>query len=165
MMQTIQSMPGAAAPESSLTSRLTLRGQLQQPQWLCAADLPTVLAARVTTMQLVARETPHPWAISNVRGVRLRDVLELAGIDRSDRNRLKKLVAIASSSDGYHAIFSWNELFNGEAGGTIMVIFERDGQPLSDDEGPLALIAGQDFWTGPRHVKNLHSIELRQILD
>ena len=139
-------------------------GLVLQPLVLSAESLRCLAVGSLVDMRLVAREAGRAGTVSDVRGVRLRDVLDHAGIDRSDHNRLKKLAVVAASDDGYVAVFSWNELFNAEAGETVLVIFERDGQPLGAKEGPLALISGRDFWTGPRHVKALRSIELRQIV-
>lgn len=102
---------------------------------------------------------------SVVRGVRLRDLLKEAGIVTHDNNTVKKLAIIASADDKYAVVFSWNELFNARAGENVLVLFERDGQPLPHAEGPLALLSADDLRTGPRHVKWLRSIEVRQIME
>jgi hypothetical protein len=47
----------------------------------------------------------------------------------------------------------------------VLVLFERDGKPLAPAEGPLALISGKDIRTGPRHVKWLQTVEVRQIVE
>jgi len=45
----------------------------------------------------------------------------------------------------------------------VLVVYERDGAPLDDSEGRLALVSLKDTRPGPRHVKWLRSIELRTI--
>jgi len=102
---------------------------------------------------------------SVVRGVRLRDLLKEAGIVTVDNNTVKKLAIVATADDKYAVVFSWNELFNAKAGENVLVLFERDGQPLPHAEGPLALLSADDLRTGPRHVKWLRSIEVRQVVD
>lgn len=109
--------------------------------------------------------TKDGGGINEVRGVRLRALLDDAKIVVRDHNTVKKLAIIAAATDGYKVVFSWNELFNGKASDNVLVLFERDGKPLAVSEGPLALIAGDDLRTGPRHVKWLQSIEVRQIVD
>lgn len=104
-------------------------------------------------------------ARSVVRGVRLRDLLKEAGIVTVDRNTVKKLAIIATADDKYAVVFSWNELFNLSAGENVLVLFERDGKPLPHAEGPLALLSADDLRTGPRHVKWLRSIEVRQVVE
>ena len=46
-----------------------------------------------------------------------------------------------------------------------MIAYERDGAPLSAQEGPLAIHAPGDTRTGPRHVKWLQRIEVRVLRD
>jgi hypothetical protein len=47
----------------------------------------------------------------------------------------------------------------------VLIVYERDGSPLSGDEGPLALVSHKDTRPGPRHVKWLQSIEVRVVAD
>ena len=51
------------------------------------------------------------------------------------------------------------------AGAQVMVCYERDGAPLSAQDGPLAILAPGDTRTGPRHVKWLQRIEVRVLRD
>jgi hypothetical protein len=46
-----------------------------------------------------------------------------------------------------------------------LIVYERDGAPLLDNEGPLALVSLKDTRPGPRHVKWLQSIEVRLVAD
>ena len=99
------------------------------------------------------------------RGVRLRDILEMAAIQAPDRHDVKKIVIIATASDGYKVVFSWSELFNSALGDNVLVLFEKDGAPLGNEEGRISLISASDLRTGPRHVKWLRSLEVRKIVD
>ena len=83
----------------------------------------------------------------------------------TDHNTAKKTVVIATARDGYAVVFSWSELYNSPAGADVLVLFERDDKALPAAEGPLALISGRDIRTGPRHVKWLERIEVKQIVD
>ena len=71
-------------------------------------------------------------------------------------------MVLASATDGYKVSFSWPELINTEGGAGVLVVFERDGQALGADEGRIALIAAHDLKSGPRHVKWLSHVELKQ---
>ena len=117
---------------------------------------------QIVELQLPGKDGGAP---SVVRGVRLRDLLDEANIVARDHNTVKKLAVIAAAADGYKVVFSWSELFNSAAGDSVLVLFERDGKPLPAAEGPLALVAGKDLRTGPRHVKWLQAVEVRQIVD
>ena len=73
---------------------------------------------------------------------------------------LRKSYVVASASDGYEVVFSWAELFISSVGDSVFVVYERDGAPLSDDEGRIALVAVTDLRPA-RHVKWLRTLVLR----
>ena len=149
------------APAKPVHSVL-ISGAVERSLDLDVAGLRARAPDRIVTLHLPAK---NGGAASEVRGVRLRELLDEAKIVVRDHNTVKKLAIIAGAADGYRVVFSWNELFNAKAGDSVLLLFERDGKPLPATEGPLALIAGDDLRTGPRHVKWLQSIEVRQIVD
>jgi len=102
---------------------------------------------------------------SVAKGVRLLALLEQAGLAERDRFDWRKTVVLAIARDGYRAVFSWPELANTAAGAQVMVCYERDGAPLSVQDGPLAILAPGDTRTGPRHVKWLQRVEVRVLRD
>lgn len=153
--------PAPAAP----SGRVAIGGAVQQSLSLGVEDLRQFPPDQIVTLPMPARAGDDPSKSSVLKGVKLKAILERAKILTADHNTVKKLAIIASATDGYKVVFSWSELFNAELGDAALVLFERDGQPLSASEGPLALISGKDLRTGPRHVKWLQSVEVRQIVD
>jgi DMSO/TMAO reductase YedYZ molybdopterin-dependent catalytic subunit len=150
-------------PPASPATQVLVNGAVQQALSLSAADLRQFPPEQIIELRLPARDANAPPSV--LKGVRLRAVLERAQIKTVDHNTVKKLAIVASASDGYKVVFSWNELFNADLGDMVLVVFERDGKPLAPAEGPFALISGKDLRTGPRHVKWLQTIEVRQIVD
>ena len=65
-----------------------------------------------------------------------------------------------AASDGYEVVFSWAELFVSPVGDDVFVVYERDGAPLPDDEGRIALVVATDLRPA-RHVKWLRTLVLR----
>ncbi|MES2262485.1 MAG: molybdopterin-dependent oxidoreductase [Pseudomonadota bacterium] len=146
-------------------STLAISGAVAKPLTLRADDLRAFPPELIAEWQLGGRGGADKSKMSQVRGVRLRDILERASIVTRDHNTVKKLAIIAAASDGYKVIFSWSELFNSDVGDGVLVLFERDGKALGSEEGPLALVSGKDIRTGARHVKWLQTIEVRQIVE
>lgn len=97
-------------------------------------------------------------SVSNLLSCRTRHVL--TSIDHDD---LKRTYIVAIASDGYKALFSWNELYNSPLGEGVMVLFERQGQALGDDEGRIAMISTKDLHTGARHVRWLKELQVQKI--
>lgn len=93
----------------------------------------------------------------------LRDVLDRAKLVEKRPRDLRRTVVIADARDGYRAIFTWLELYLFSLGEGVLVVLSRDGAPLSEGEGPVALVSVRDERPGPRHVKWLASLEARLI--
>jgi DMSO/TMAO reductase YedYZ molybdopterin-dependent catalytic subunit len=148
---------------AALVARVAIGGAVQQALSLGVDDLRQFPPDQIVELRLPGRAAGDPMSV--LKGVRLRAVLERAKVLTADHNTVKKLAVIAAASDGYKVVFSWSELFNAEVGESVLVLFERDGKPLAPAEGPLALISGKDIRTGPRHVKWLQSVDVRQIAD
>jgi DMSO/TMAO reductase YedYZ molybdopterin-dependent catalytic subunit len=113
------------------------------------------------TSYKVSREVDGRKQDTVLRGVRLMALLERAGLAERDRLDWRKTVVVVSARDGYRVAFSWPELFNTEGGSQVLVAYERDGAPLADEEGPIALAAPGDTRSGPRRVKWLQRVEVR----
>lgn len=92
--------------------------------------------------------------------VRLTDILQKAKIKTQTHNDLKRTIIVATASDGYKAVFSWNELFNTSIGEGVMVLIGQNGQLLPPHEGRIAMLSTQDIKNGPRHVRWLQRIDV-----
>lgn len=101
--------------------------------------------------------------IEKCRGILLTDLMGLVNITITDHNDTKKMYVIASSSDGYSTVFSWQELFNTSVGEGVMLVLERDGEKVYEEKGHVDLFSARDFLTGPRYVKQLASIKVMMI--
>jgi DMSO/TMAO reductase YedYZ molybdopterin-dependent catalytic subunit len=146
----------AAAPEGSVA----IAGDVQRPASLTVDALRAFPATAQIDFK-TTRDVDGRQQQTIVHGVSLKAVLEQSGLAERDRFDWRKAVVIAIARDGYRAVFSWQELFNTEGGGQVLLAYERDGAPLGANEGPIALHAPNDTRTGPRHVKWLERIEVR----
>ena len=99
--------------------------------------------------------------VESYAGVRLTDILDATELPTLHRSELKRCVVIATGQDGYQALFSWCELYNSPIGAQVLVLFEREDQPLEGHMGELALISAADTHIGPRHLRHLRSITAR----
>ncbi|MDY0744649.1 molybdopterin-dependent oxidoreductase [Paucibacter sp. R3-3] len=112
----------------------------------------------------IACMTGRPVAhVDRYAGVRLTDVLDATGLAQLHRSELKRCIVVASGRDGYQALFSWCELYNSPIGAQALILFERNGEPLDDHLGPLALISAADTHLGPRHLRHLDGLAVRRL--
>ena len=102
-------------------------------------------------------------AIKNIKGILLKDIIDKAVIDISSPKLLSEVYITCIASDNYKVVFSWNELFNTEAGKHVMVITESDGKQAKDGEDRIAILSAFDQATGRRFVKSLARVIIEQV--
>src|SRR5262249_52355682 len=142
----------AFAQERSLVStRVAVTGEVQKQLSLGVDELRAVAQRRGAATS------------GNYGGLLLTSLLAQAGIPEDAPLAVRRTYVIARATDGYPAVFSWAELFNTAIGRGVLVAYERDGAPLRDDEGRIALVSSADERPGPRHVKWLNRIEVRRV--
>lgn len=148
-----------------VTERLSISGEVEHPLDLGVDELRKFPARDVKEIALESRSPANAGRIETLRGVPLRVLLERAKPIAPGRNDLKKTIFVAKASDGYAVVFTWSEVFNTAVGDGVLVYFDRDGKPLAEDEGRIAMISAADINRGPRHVRWLKSIEVRRLPD
>ena len=148
-----------------VTTTVRIHGAVENTLTLRVEDMRTFTPEQTGEFPLICQTGAKVGTLENHKGVLLKDILNKAVIKTVAHNDVKKMMIIATASDGYKVVFSWSELFNSPVGEGVMVMFEKEGKPLSDEEGRLALISTQDIRTGPRHVKWLQDIEVRKVVE
>ncbi|MEW9898409.1 molybdopterin-dependent oxidoreductase [Chitinivorax sp. PXF-14] len=152
-------------PAQYVTHSVSVSGAVAKQLTLTVADLKKMPAAEIGAMPIVCQSGATMEEIKQYKGVKLKDVLDRAEIVSRDHNDTKKMVIVATASDGYKAVFSWQELYNSPLGDEVVVFFEKNGKLLDDDEGQIALISAKDLRAGPRHVKWLQSLEVIKLFN
>jgi len=141
----------AQEAKSLVSTRLEVTGLVSSALSLSVEDLRAVAKRRGQT------------DAGGYGGILLSELLKEASIQEDARHALRRTYVVATASDGYQAVFSWGELFNTPVGRGVLVAFERDGQPLREGEGRIALISTSDNRIGVRHVKWLTRIDVRRV--
>jgi DMSO/TMAO reductase YedYZ molybdopterin-dependent catalytic subunit len=137
--------------KSLVTTQVEVTGEVRRSLSLSVEDLRALAKRRGQA------------AAGGYGGLRLTELLEEADIRQDARQALRRTYVVAVASDGYQAVFSWGELFNTPVGRDVLIAFERDGSPLREGEGRIALVSLADERPGPRHVKWLSRIDVRRV--
>jgi DMSO/TMAO reductase YedYZ molybdopterin-dependent catalytic subunit len=169
----LSAMPSAiAAPADAsqaarfVTDRIGVTGAVAHPLTLDVAALKAMPQSVVTLERKGAdKGGDSVGRRETYKGVLMCELLTQAAVNSVDHNDVKKTVIVAAASDGYKVVFSWSEVCNSPLGSGIVVYYEKDGAPLPDTEGHIALISTQDTRTGPRHVKWLQALDVRKVVD
>ena len=139
---------------------LRIIGRVAQPLSISYAALCAMDTVDTGTLPMICGSGELKGKIGNCRGVLLAELINLAEVVVREHNDTKKMIVVVASDDGYKTVFSWQEIFNSINGDGILVIFEKDGQPLYQGNGEVDLISSRDHLTGPRYVRRLKTIEI-----
>lgn len=155
------SLPNASFAQVSTT--LQVSGAVAQSLALTVEDLKGLAAQRINDVRAIEEGGRREERTRAYVGVLLRDLLDRAKLVETSRHDLRRSVVVATATDGYKAVFSWAELYLSPIGEGALVYYERDGRPLDDREGRIALISLKDVRAGPRHVRWLQKIEVVRV--
>ncbi len=140
---------------------LAVTGQVVEPLTLTVAELQLIKNEAMDNVLVACMDGDPKGRINRAKGVLLEDILKMAGgIKTPDHNAPNRTFVVVSGRDGYRTVFSWHEIFNTPVGDGVVVLLEKDGQPIEDDNGPLILVSAMDYLMGGRYVKRLSSIEV-----
>ena len=159
---TLATMTSVAA--TGVTTEIEVAGEVNMSLTLTVADLRTM---GVQSSRNLPAATSNALAepYREYSGVLLTQLLDKAGLRSVRKNDWRSLYVVVTASDGYKAVFSWGELFNSRIGRGAIVVYERNGKPIDESEGRIALLSTEDDRMGPRHVRWLKRIEVRRIAD
>ncbi len=157
-------LPADAGTSPEASSFLSIGGAVRNKTKVPAESLrASSLVGEMGPVPLTVRGGEVRRTLTGYRGIKLTDLLDQAQFEPSDHNALKRSYIIARASDDYTVVFSWSELYNTPIGAGVLVLVEKDSEAIPTTEGPLALISRLDLLTGPRHVRWLTAIEVRQV--
>lgn len=149
-----------ATAASAQSGTLHIQGNVTQPLTMSIDDIKRLPRHAATITPRSDNAAGVKVRSIEYQGALLRDILVAAKPVEHEPRELRRSYVVASARDGYTVVFSWAELFVSPAGDSVLVAYQRDGEPLSQGEGPLAVVSGVDT-SAARHVKWLESIELR----
>ncbi len=141
-------------------SYLRISGRVTSPLVLGIEQLRAMDILDLENRPMICGSGEPKGQIGNCRGILLADIINRAKVVVTDHNDTKKMYVIAASDDGYKAVFSWQEIFNSPNGDSIVVLFEKNGNPLYEEGDEVDLLSARDHLSGPRYVKRLKNIEI-----
>ncbi|MFJ2994375.1 molybdopterin-dependent oxidoreductase [Pandoraea sp. NPDC087047] len=151
----------SAAPSPLVSREVVVSGSVKRRHSfdLCALRrLPTQLTGPLDVVCLSGRKVR---SASDYKGVRLSALLDVAQLRMPNARDFTRAFVLAQGADGYTVMFSWHELYNTPVGVGALVVYERDGLPLGDDEGGIGLISSCDLRVALRQVRALKRLTVQ----
>ena len=158
-----RSKPKVFDPEY-VTHCLEVKGAVNHPLRLTVDELGAMELTEVRDVTMICGSGRNEGFIQSYRGVLLTDLLKRADVIMREHDSPSNMFVTVMSSDDHGALLSYQELFNTTVGEQAIVIIEKDGQPLDDQEGRIAFISANDKRPGPRKRRYLKSVEVHEYL-
>ncbi len=141
---------------------VTVKGDINKPITVTDEDLKKYPAHEVKSIDILNHKMEFKKKLKNLKGVLLKDVLSQVTFSSPSPKELSTFYLVCTADDGYKVVYSWNEVFNTEAGDHVMLITSENGIPSSGTKESITLITPGDRATGRRYVKNLSEIVIKK---
>lgn len=146
-----------------VTETFEVCGRVSRPRSFSTSDLRELPRTELPDHLMVCGSGKTKGVVHSLAGVLLRDLLDSAEVVLEEHESPNRTYLVVTGSDGYFSLFSWHEVFNTSVGDRLLVVYEKDGAPLGEEEGRFCLVSGADQRNGPRRVRYLKRVEVREL--
>ena len=101
--------------------------------------------------------------LKNMKGVSLKEALSQVKFKYEKPKELNEFYFVFTASDGYRVVFSWNEIYNSDAGNSFYIITEMKVIYMKELDHRIVFLSSKDLKSGRRYIKCLQSIEIRKL--
>lgn len=147
----------------SPTDAFIIQGKLSKALVVTVDDLDTFSKVMIKDQIIYNQKGEAKDTVTNMKGVLLKNILSPVEYVYDKPRQLNEFYFVFTSSDGYRVVFSWNEIYNTEAGNQFYIVTEMDGKTLKQMDERILFISTADLKTGRRYIKGLKTIDVKQI--
>jgi hypothetical protein len=126
-------------------------------------DLDTMASVSLSDRTITNYLGESKGRVSGLRDIPLKHILDKSSFRFDKPKDLSAFYITCVATDGYKVVFSWNELFNSEAGNKVYLITEKEGKRMKDMIERILLISVSDLKSGRRYLKGLTAIMIRRV--
>lgn len=153
----------SAQREITPSETLKVEGKIKVGKTFSIADLEAFPKVVIPDQTLYNHKGEVKSTVKNMKGVLLKTVLESAEFDCEKPKELNEFYFVFVATDGYKVVFSWNEIYNTEAGNHFYFVTEMEGKKLKDLEQRILFISTADLKPGRRYIKGLEKILVKRL--
>ncbi|WP_333600365.1 molybdopterin-binding protein [Flavobacterium sp.] len=145
------------------TELVTVQGKVTKEKTFTLTALDTFPKVAIKDQTLYNHKGEEKGTVKNMKGIPLKKLLASIEFTYEKPKELNEFYFVFTASDGYKVVFSWNEIYNTEAGNNFYIVTEMDGKPLKDMEQRILFISTSDLKAGRRYIKGLQRIEVKRV--
>ena len=154
-----------AMAQTKLTPTTSIRvfGEIEKETTITLESLGQMKQEIVVDQLIYNHNGEVKDTLKNMKGVSLKEALSQVKFKYEKPKELNEFYFVFTASDGYRVVFSWNEIYNTEAGNFLYFITEMKGKKMQDLDQRMVFLSAKDIKSGRRYIKCLQSIEIRRL--
>ncbi len=152
-----------AQPTLTPTTSIRVFGEIESETTLTLESLRQMKQEAVVDQLIYNHKGEVKDTLNNMNGVLLKEALSQVNFKYEKPKELNEFYFVFTASDEYRVVFSWNEIYNTEAGNFLYFITEMKGKKMQDLDQRMAFLSARDIKSGRRYIKCLQSIEIRRL--
>ncbi len=145
------------------TSSFSIDGKIKSPYVFSFAKAGDFKSISIDSVVIYNHLRQRKNAVKNLKGILLKDILSKVEFDSPNPKLLNEFYITCIASDGFKAVFSWNEIFNTDTGKAAIILTEKNGKKGAEMDDCIALLCAADHATGRRFVKGLKKIIVARV--
>jgi len=145
------------------TELFSVQGKIKKERTFSLTTLDSFPKTAIKDQTLYNHKGEEKGTIKNMKGVLLKTILSSIDFDYDKPKELNEFYFVFVASDGYKVVFSWNEIYNTEAGNQFYIVTEMDGKVVKNMEQRILFISTGDLKAGRRYIKGLQKIEVKRV--
>ena len=147
----------------SPSETLKIEGKIKAVKTISITQLDSFPKVAINDQTLYNHKGEAKGSAKNMKGVLLKTILADVKFDFEKPKELNEFYFVFVSTDGYKVVFSWNEIYNTEAGNNFYIVTEMEGKKLKDMEQRILFISTADLKSGRRYIKALEKIQVKRV--
>jgi len=145
------------------TDNIRIFGEIEKEVSYCIEDILKFNAVNVEDQLIYNHAGEVKDTLNHLKGVLLKDFLKDVKFNYNKPKELNEFYFVFTASDGYRVVFSWNEIYNSEAGNSFYIITKMKGKSMKELDQRIVFLSSKDLKSGRRYIKCLQSIEIRKL--
>lgn len=145
------------------TDSFSVEGKVVKSLVVTLKDLEAIPAVMIKDQIIYNHKGEIKDTLTGLKGVLLKTVLDPVEFMYDKPKELNEFYFVMTASDGYRVVFSWNEIYNTEAGNQFYLITEMEGENIKASDQRIVFISAADSQPGRRYIKGLQKIEVKQV--
>lgn len=142
---------------------LKIEGKIKSGTTFTIADLEMFQKVDISDQKLYNHRGEPKGMLTNMKGVPLKTVLGSIEFDYDKPKELNEFYFVFVATDGYKVVFTWNEIYNTEAGNSFYIVTEMEGKKLKEMDQRIVFISTADLKSGRRYIKALDKIQIKRV--